>query len=130
MIGLRARLVRALKQLGIAAAVLISTFGTTNGVEMLVPCFQELYDKLEHIILPMFYDKNEEYRYVMRNAIAFNASFFNTHRMVQQCPRPPRGCRLGHRVVSVPMTSTSPFATVVAAAMMPRSAASRRSQKE
>jgi starch phosphorylase len=45
---------------------------------------EELYDKLEHIILPLFYDRNEDYRFVMRNSIAFNASFFNTHRMVQQ----------------------------------------------
>ena len=45
---------------------------------------KELYEKLEKVILPMFYDENEKYRQVMRNTIAFNASFFNTHRMVQQ----------------------------------------------
>lgn len=45
---------------------------------------EELYDKLEHIILPMFYEKKMKWEHVMRNSIAFNGSFFNTHRMVQQ----------------------------------------------
>jgi glycogen phosphorylase len=44
----------------------------------------ELYDKLEKTILPMFYDERDKFVNVMKNAIAFNASFFNTHRMVQQ----------------------------------------------
>jgi starch phosphorylase len=44
----------------------------------------ELYTKLQNVILPLFYDDNDHYRAVMRNTIAFNASFFNTHRMVQQ----------------------------------------------
>ena len=37
-----------------------------------------LYDKLEHVILPLFYGKPDDYAKVMRSAIAFNASFFNT----------------------------------------------------
>ena len=45
---------------------------------------EELYDKLQHIILPMYYDHRSKWLHVMRNSIAFNASFFNTHRMVQQ----------------------------------------------
>ena len=44
----------------------------------------EIYDKLENIILPMFYKKREKWIEVMRHSIAFNASFFNTQRMVQQ----------------------------------------------
>jgi len=45
---------------------------------------EELYDKLERTIMPLYYDRNPDWRRVMRNTIAFNASFFNTHRMVQQ----------------------------------------------
>jgi glycogen phosphorylase len=43
-----------------------------------------MYDKLEHVILPMFYDRPEAYAQVMRSAIAINGSFFNTQRMVAQ----------------------------------------------
>ena len=45
---------------------------------------EELYDKLEHIVLPMYYDDRATWSRIMRNVIAFNGSFFNTHRMVQQ----------------------------------------------
>ncbi len=45
---------------------------------------EELYDKLEYVILPLFYKEQHKWLMVMRNAIAFNASFFNTHRMIQQ----------------------------------------------
>jgi starch phosphorylase len=44
----------------------------------------EIYDKLEHIILPTFYEQPDSWQRIMRHSIAFNASFFNTHRMVQQ----------------------------------------------
>lgn len=43
----------------------------------------ELYKKLE-IILPLYYEKPNDYAVVMRNAIAINASYFNTHRMAKQ----------------------------------------------
>lgn len=43
-----------------------------------------LYDKLEHIILPLFYKDPEKFAEVMRSAIAFNGSFFNTQRMIFQ----------------------------------------------
>jgi glycogen phosphorylase len=43
-----------------------------------------LYDKLENVILPMFYEKPQAYAEVMRSAIAINGSFFNTHRMLSQ----------------------------------------------
>jgi glycogen phosphorylase len=43
-----------------------------------------LYEKLEHVILPMFYRKPDAYAEVMRSAIALNSSFFNTQRMVSQ----------------------------------------------
>ena len=45
---------------------------------------EELYDKLQYIILPTYYDQAHKWTQVMRNSIAFNASFFNTHRMMQQ----------------------------------------------
>jgi starch phosphorylase len=44
----------------------------------------ELYGKLERQILPMFYDHRDAWVRVMQQAIALNASFFNTHRMVRQ----------------------------------------------
>ncbi len=45
---------------------------------------QEIYDKLENIILPMYYKDRERWMDIMQHSIAFNASFFNTQRMVQQ----------------------------------------------
>jgi len=43
-----------------------------------------LYEKLERVIVPMFYRNPDAWAEIMRYAIAFNASFFNSHRMVQQ----------------------------------------------
>jgi starch phosphorylase len=43
-----------------------------------------LYDKLERVILPLYYGRPLGYAEVMRSAIALNGSFFNTQRMVQQ----------------------------------------------
>lgn len=45
---------------------------------------RDIYDKLEQIILPMYYKEREKWLDIMRHSIAFNASFFNTQRMVQQ----------------------------------------------
>jgi len=45
---------------------------------------RELYHKLRTVIAPMFYQDRDRWIDIMRQAIAFNASFFNTHRMVQQ----------------------------------------------
>lgn len=45
---------------------------------------EDLYGKLRTVILPMFYRGRERWIDIMRQAIAFNASYFNTHRMVQQ----------------------------------------------
>lgn len=44
----------------------------------------DLYHKLGDTIAPLFYRDREGWVDVMRHAIAINASFFNTHRMVQQ----------------------------------------------
>jgi starch phosphorylase len=43
-----------------------------------------LYDKLEQIVMPLFYDNRDDFLDVMRHVIALNGSFFNTHRMLQQ----------------------------------------------
>ncbi|MBI3902041.1 MAG: alpha-glucan family phosphorylase [Nitrosomonadales bacterium] len=43
-----------------------------------------LYSKLEMVILPMFRNEPDRYAEVMRHAIALNASFFNTERMLSQ----------------------------------------------
>ncbi len=43
-----------------------------------------LYQKLDEIILPLFYQDKNGFIDVMRHAIALNGSFFNTHRMLQQ----------------------------------------------
>jgi len=44
----------------------------------------ELYEKLSQTIIPFFYFNRDGWAEIMRRSIAFNASFFNTHRMVQQ----------------------------------------------
>lgn len=44
----------------------------------------DLYAKLEQVILPLYYGNRNGWNDVMRQAIALNACFFNTHRMVQQ----------------------------------------------
>jgi len=41
-----------------------------------------LYDKLEFAVLPAWYAHRERYLEIMRSCIAFNASFFNSQRMV------------------------------------------------
>ena len=43
-----------------------------------------LYDQLEHVILPLYYGRPEDFARVRRSAIALNGSFFNTQRMVSQ----------------------------------------------
>ena len=45
---------------------------------------ESLYDKLEHVVMPMFYEQPEQFQEVMRMAIAINGSFFNAHRMLEQ----------------------------------------------
>jgi glycogen phosphorylase len=43
-----------------------------------------LYDKLEAVVVPMYYGRPSAYGEVMRSAISVNGSFFNTHRMLDQ----------------------------------------------
>ena len=43
-----------------------------------------LYTKLETVILPMFYDRPQEFSAIRRSAIAINGSFFTAQRMMLQ----------------------------------------------
>jgi starch phosphorylase len=43
-----------------------------------------LYDKLEHTILPLFYDDPARWRAMMKQSIGYIASYFNTHRMMRR----------------------------------------------
>jgi glycogen phosphorylase len=46
-----------------------------------------LYEKLEQVILALYYKEPEKFAQVMRSAIALNGSFFNTQRMLLQYVR-------------------------------------------
>jgi starch phosphorylase len=43
-----------------------------------------LYEKLERVILPLYYKEPEQFAEIMRSAIAVNGSYFNTQRMTSQ----------------------------------------------
>lgn len=43
-----------------------------------------LYDKLENVVLPLYYDNRQGWIAVMKGAISQNASFFNSHRMMRR----------------------------------------------
>jgi len=43
-----------------------------------------LYDKLEQVVLPLYYDDRSGWVSVMKGAITKNASFFNSHRMMRR----------------------------------------------
>ena len=69
---------------------------------------ESLYSQLEEVILPLFHTQPEQWRRVMRSAIALNGSFFNTQRMVEQYalnayfPQMLAGERLGALEALVP----------------------------
>jgi len=44
----------------------------------------ELYDKLEHAVLPTYYEDRDAYLAIGRNAVALNGSFFSTDRMARE----------------------------------------------
>ena len=54
---------------------------------------EALYQKLEEIILPLFYQNRKGYVAVMGHAIALNAPFFNTRRMIGEYVRKAYGGR-------------------------------------
>ncbi len=45
---------------------------------------EDLYNKLEYIITPMFYDRRDEWVQMMKNSIGKVAYFFNSHRMMRR----------------------------------------------
>lgn len=45
---------------------------------------KSLYEHLEQVILPLYYQQPEQWRRIMRSTIALNGSFFNTQRMLEQ----------------------------------------------
>ncbi len=44
----------------------------------------ELYERLERVILPLFYGQQDAWRRIMRSTIAINGPYFNTERMLKQ----------------------------------------------
>jgi starch phosphorylase len=43
-----------------------------------------LYEKLESVVIPLFYEQPDRYAEIQRSTIAINGSFFNTQRMLLQ----------------------------------------------
>jgi len=44
----------------------------------------DLYDRLEQVVLPLYYENRNAWIKVMKGAISINASFFNSHRMMRR----------------------------------------------
>jgi starch phosphorylase len=63
------------------------SIGSSESVDDQSKDAQDLYLKLERVILPLFYGLPLAYAEVMRGSIALNGSFFNTQRMVEQYVR-------------------------------------------
>ena len=45
---------------------------------------EDLYNKLEYVIIPMFYDRRDEWIRMMKNSIGKIAYYFNSHRMMRR----------------------------------------------
>ena len=45
---------------------------------------EDLYNKLEYVIIPMFYDRHDEWIKMMKNSIGKIAYYFNSHRMMRR----------------------------------------------
>jgi starch phosphorylase len=45
---------------------------------------ESLYHKLEHVLLPLYYNHPEDFAAIMRSAVALNGSYYNAGRMVLQ----------------------------------------------
>jgi glycogen phosphorylase len=43
-----------------------------------------MYEHLEEVILPLYYQQPEQWKRIMRSTIALNGSYFNTQRMLEQ----------------------------------------------
>ena len=63
-----------------------------------------LYQRLEQVILPLFYEQQDAWRRIMRSTIAINGSYFNTQRMLKQYVRKayfPERRRVGARALEL-----------------------------
>ncbi len=58
--------------------------GVGDTVEQVQQHGDRLYDKLEQVVVPTFYEAHDAFVGIMANAIALNGAFFNTQRMLQQ----------------------------------------------
>ncbi|MFX1520744.1 MAG: alpha-glucan family phosphorylase, partial [Promethearchaeota archaeon] len=45
---------------------------------------EDLYDKLEYVIIPKFYKMRDQWIHIMKNSIGMIAYYFNTHRMMRR----------------------------------------------
>ena len=45
---------------------------------------KDLYNKLEDKVIPTYYNNRHKWIDMMKNTIALNASYFNTHRVVKE----------------------------------------------
>jgi glycogen phosphorylase len=43
-----------------------------------------LYDKLEHVVLPLYYENRPQWIWMMKQAISKIACYFNSHRMMRR----------------------------------------------
>lgn len=43
-----------------------------------------LYEKLQNVVLPLYYDQPDRWAWMMKEAISRNGSYFNTHRMMRR----------------------------------------------
>ena len=48
---------------------------------------KDLYNKLENVLIPLYYDDRKKWIRMMKSTIALNASYFNTHRMRKEYAR-------------------------------------------
>jgi starch phosphorylase len=62
----------------------IGPYHETASQDIDIVDIEDMYNKLEYVILPRFYQQRDDWIRTMRHSIAVNGSFFNTHRMVQQ----------------------------------------------
>jgi len=58
--------------------------GTTSDPNSSGVDVMDLYEKLEKVILPLYYENRPAWIRVMKNAISMNASYFNTHVMMRR----------------------------------------------
>ncbi|MBF0590983.1 MAG: alpha-glucan family phosphorylase [Nitrospirae bacterium] len=57
----------------------VSLDGGMNAIDV-----EDLYNKLENVIIPTFYNNRQQWLNIMADTIAKNAYYFNTHRMMRR----------------------------------------------